>query len=129
MKHFLVSWPGVVRVIRCVAHDLPDLPGVPTSFIQEFSQKWLYVTNSEKTRESPAVRSIFLKSTSPGLVSTFLRVGSPDLVYTQMDSRNGLSTPENPQFDISQAFFASELSILSPGLFGLKWAALGPFLA
>ena len=73
--------------------------------------------------------SIFLKSTSPGLVSTFLRVGSPDLVYTQMDSRNGLSTPENPQFDISQAFFASELSILSPGLFGLKWAALGPFLA
>ena len=25
MKHFLVSWPGVVRVIRCVAHDLPEL--------------------------------------------------------------------------------------------------------
>ena len=29
-----------------------DLPGVPTSFRQEFSKKSLNVTNSEKTRES-----------------------------------------------------------------------------
>ena len=30
----------------------PNIPGVPTSFRQEFSKKSLIVTNSEKTRES-----------------------------------------------------------------------------
>mgnify|MGYP006863764368 FL=1 len=43
-----------------------------------------------------------------------------------MDPRNELSDPENPQFDLSHVYFASELPILSPGQFGLKWADLGP---
>ena len=43
-----------------------------------------------------------------------------------MDPRNGLSDPENPQFDLSHVYFASELPILSPGQFGLKWVDLGP---
>ena len=43
-----------------------------------------------------------------------------------MDPRNGLSDPKNPQFDISHVYFASELPILSPRQFGLKWADLGP---
>ena len=43
-----------------------------------------------------------------------------------VDPGNGLGARENPQFDVLEVQFGSELPILSPRHFGLKWAGLGP---